>query len=94
MLSNGREISVTSVFARGGDDVEVYAAALAASDTETLTIGFCVDTLFAFRHLSDDPSVLRRGVALSGLSLLACHPIAPPEGLTPEPPGHAGPEQS
>jgi len=51
VLSNGREISVISVFARGGDDVEVHAAVLAGSDTETLTIGFCVDTLFAFRHL-------------------------------------------
>lgn len=94
VLSNGREISVISVFARGGDDVEVYAAVLAGSDTETLTIGFCVDTLFAFRHLSDDPSVLRRGVALSGVSLLACHPNAPPQALALEPPGHASPGQS
>jgi len=94
VLSNGREISVISVFARGGDDVEVYAAVLAASDTETLTISFCVDTLFAFRHLGDDPSVLRRGVALSGFSLLASHPNAPPEALALEPPGHARPGQS
>jgi len=94
VLSNGREISVISVFARGGDDVEVYAAVLAASDTETLTISFCVDTLFAFRHLGDDPSILRRGVALSGFSLLASHPNAPPEALALEPPGHASPGQS
>src|SRR5207237_10365971 len=71
VLSNGREISVISVFARGGDDVEVYAAVLAASDTETLTISFRVSTLFAFRHLSDDPRVPRRALALSGLSVLA-----------------------
>ena len=75
VLCNGKEVSIVPVFSINGDDQEVSAVVLGPAETDTLTITFRVTTLFAFQQITEkDPSTLRRGVALSGINLLASHP--------------------
>lgn len=76
VLCNGKPVELVSVFARGGGTLELYGCALGPAESQTLTLSFRVSSLFAFNQVAKDSNTLRRGLALSTLSLLACPPRA------------------
>lgn len=84
VLCNGKEVELTSLFARAGEDFEVYGFTLGPTESETLTVSFRVNSLFAFSQVSKDTNTLRRGLALANVTLVTCPAPDGADSIVPE----------